>query len=179
MEKTNTPLDVIYEWFSNVGDVMSDMIPGAVSLGLPESLMNGCFQMTTALDSNEFKKWLLKTEGLYLNDIYAHIILTRELIDIYFDGRSTKQDWERKRDKHVNSIIDLKSPEHRAWVREKMPMIKDEDFDKMADGHTGGLNNIDEWSKQHIEAYQEWDKLLDNELSNKMLRKWHDKISQA
>ncbi|MBK8550901.1 MAG: hypothetical protein IPL53_07505 [Ignavibacteria bacterium] len=76
MEKPNTPLDIIYDWFSGISQIVSDNVALTVMFGTLRSLRNGCYEIPGVNGENEFKKWLMKTEGLELKDIIANILLT-------------------------------------------------------------------------------------------------------
>ena len=146
-------MQIILDWFNSLPEKIQEEIAGlAGHFHLDETIDK--VRRDRKLKNDKFKEFL-SSEGLSEMEVVRRTLYITRLLSFVFSNRSTQQDWTE----HLDLVLDM-----RTIATEKGSSTSVED---------GLLDTFEERKKFWLTLTDEWEKMNQNQISNKQIADWY------
>lgn len=183
MEKYYSPLESIATWLESLNPSFIEDFEFFFIYFFPPELKESIKANNIDLDYKILVDYLKNNKITDPRNVLSQTIIIRECINLAFEGQKTLEDWNVVKEKLQNKLIDYNSVDYFKNLTEDFDLeMTDGAFNHMskASKHMAdSLEKIDERAEKYIKAYSEWEKLINDKISNPNLKKWFENTMKA
>lgn len=175
------PLDYILKWYDDLPKDFQEQLSSKLYFYIPETYKQS--EPDRFFKSKELLREFIDTKNLHVFSYVKHVLTLKALINYYYEGQRTTDDWENRKNEYLEELSKLQDDEYNRLMLKNMPEILRERWPEHAKMRIEALkkylNNFDKDSTTFTYYYDEWTNLCENELSNNSINQWEEKAVNA